>query len=813
MIPKPKCRTGISCFFSIHRPKLLCVLWALFFLPQVHRTLLAQQHSGSGTISGIITEATTGEAVIGISVLVFPTEDNSTPANPKGAPLRGIRTNKFGFYSIVGNPNGKYLLVIRGVGYKTYQQPFIIEEIAHNLRIDVKLETEETRLQEVAVEAERLANPTKNISAVSVSMDFLSKMPSLGGEKDIFRALQLLPGVKTSSEISSGLYIRGGSPDQNLTLLDGVIVYNPSHLGGFLSTFNGDAIRDVRLIKGAFPAEYGGRLSSVIDLTMKEGSNTKLKGEGNISLIASRLTVEGPLLDNITFMISGRRTYFDLLVGLSTSDVPAEEKPPQYYFYDLNTKINWKISENDRLFLSGYFGRDVLGTNSTQRTQFGLDWGNATGNLRWMHIVSPTVFTNFSAIYSDYNFSTNLSEESVDSSEGASFNTLSQIRDLTLRADVQWFPDKDHTIKSGVEATFHRFGTQVSLEDLQAEAPGTINALEASWYIQDEWQSMLGIEGLSANLGFRLAYFQQGSRLLPEPRLSFVYNLTDNLSLKSAFAVANQFLHLVTRNDISLPSDTWFPSTETIKPGNSIQYVLGAETTIFDKEVLVSAELYYKSMNNLYEFRDDARFSLFAPLESDLTPGRGEAFGAEIFIHKRIGAFTGWLGYTLAWTTRTFDSLNNGQPFYPRYDRRHDIALTLTYKLGERWELGASWVYGTGQAYTMPTARYYWNRNLQYQPTIPGQSTPAHIPITNGQYNYTERNGFRLPPFHKLDLNFIHYFQWFGLPFNISMNIYNAYNRRNPFAWVIEQRSATVPILTQYTLFPIIPTLGLGFKF
>ncbi len=787
---------------------LLCVI-----MP--HSALFAQ----TATVSGIVSEATSGESVIGINVVLMR-EINGVP---EAKPFRGARTNKFGFYSIANVPAGSYTLVVRGVGYKAISRPFVMGE--GNVRENIALALTDVRTQEISVEADRIASPTRNISSVALSMDFINKMPSFGGEKDIFRVLQLLPGVKTASELSSGLYVRGGSPDQNLNLLDGVIIYNPSHLGGFLSTFNGDAIRDVRLIKGAFPAEYGGRLSSVIDLTMKEGTKEKISGTGNVSLIASRLTVEGPITEDVTFMVSGRRTYFDLLVGLAT--INSTEKPPQYYFYDLNGKINWKLSDNDRIYLSGYFGRDVLqnsptaGSTGTSGTAFGLDWGNASGNLRWMHVVSPSLFTNFSVIYTDYNFSTGIG--SGDSST-TNFNSFSQIRDFMLRGDAQWFPAQDHTVKIGAEATFHNFRTLVSsdnssIQDLIRRATlgttGDVTSLEGALYAQDEWQNALGATGLSVNAGLRMAYFQKGNRLLPEPRLSASYALTDDISLKGAFAVANQFLHLVVRNDLTLPSDTWFPSTETVQPSNSTQYVLGMETSLFDKEVLFSVEGYYKTMKNLYEFRDDAKFSLFAPLESDLTRGTGEAYGVEVFLHKRVGAFTGWLGYTLSWTTRQFDDLNNGKPFYPRYDSRHDISATFTYKLGESWEFGASWVYNTGQAYTMPSGRYYWNPINPYQPQVSQtsqQNVVGNVSLRSYQ-QYTERNGFRLPPFHKLDLNFTHYFSWFGLPFNFSINVYNAYNRRNPFAWVLERNSSAVPQLVQYTLFPIIPTFGLGFKF
>lgn len=766
------------------------------------------------TVSGLVSEAASGESVIGINVILAT---DSVVARSSSI-IRGTRTNKFGFYSLPDVPEGTYFLVVRGVGYKQFSKRIVVGGAP--VRENIALGAQSVRSQEVTVQAEREATSTRTISSVEIKSEFISKMPTLGGETDIFRALQLMPGIKSGGELSSGLYVRGGSPDQNLILLDGVIVYNPSHLGGFLSVFNNDAMRDVRVIKGGFPAEYGGRLSSVIDMTMKEGSKEKITGAGNISLIASRLTIEGPITEDVTFMVSGRRTYFDLLLNLATQG----QSPLNYYFYDVNAKINYKISENDRIYASGYFGSDVVAPQNQQATGgvgFGIDWGNATGNLRWMHIVSPSLFTNFSAIYTDYRFGANiLSQNSFDTT---SFRTLSQIRDFTARGDVQWFPADEHTVKIGFDATFHRFTTLLESNNEQvlqvAEmanlTSGRIDALEASVYGQDEWRIT---PELTANLGLRLSYFQRGNRFLPEPRASFAFAPTEDISIKGAFAVANQFLHLVVNNGISLPTDTWFPSTETILPGNSMQYILGVETSLLGKEYFVSVEGYYKSLRNLYEFKDGANFGFLTPAESQLTRGDGNAYGVELFINKRLGALTGWIGYTLSWTNRTFAELNDGKPFAPRYDRRHDVSVVATYRFNEAWEIGATWTFATGQAYTMPSSQFYFSG-------IPGQdrqSTGGYF-YGNGQFNsYTERNGLRLPDFHKLDVNLTNNFTWFGLPFNFSINIYNVYNRQNPFAWILNYRpqptqnpsiTGSVPVLTQYTLFGIVPTISLGFKF
>jgi outer membrane cobalamin receptor len=767
----------------------------------------------SGTLSGIVTEAESGESVIGASVAVY-----ADSASLGRSALRGAITNKFGFYSIAGIAPGRYLVQVRSIGLAPTTQEVTIGEEADDLRLDVRLGEGGVRTREVVVEADRDASPTGTISSVELRPGFMEQLPSLGGEVDVFRTLQLLPGVKSVSEVSSGLYVRGGSPDQNLILLDGVIVYNPTHLGGFLSTFNSDALRDVRLIKGAFPAEYGGRLSSVVDMTMREGTKEKISGAGGISLINSRLTVEGPITEDATFMVSGRRMYLDLLTSLA----PESENIPTYYFYDANTKLNYRLSESDHLYLSGYFGRDVLnsavGSSSEFEDRFEITWGNITGNLRWMHIVSPSLFTNFSAIYTDYDFSTLFEDQYGNGSGSSNFKSVTGIRDFMLRGEAQYFPHQDHIVKAGIESTEHRFRADASAElgeFSRIERDPTIRtSLDASVYLQDEWQIT---PRLSTNIGGRVYYFESGDHLRVEPRVSAAYQLTDAVSLKGAYSMGNQFLHLVARNDISLPTDVWFPSTETIRPSESEQGVLGVETSLMDGEYLVTVEGYYKTMRNVLEYKDTASFSLDVPLENSFAAGDGEAYGVELFLNKRMGSFTGWLGYTLAWTRRTFEELNHGKPFYPRHDRRHDISLVLVYRLGESWELGATWVYGTGQAYTVPTGQY------RFQHAVVGKTDPEN-PYADERLDYTERNEYRLPAFHKLDLNFAHSFTWFNLPFKLSINIYNAYGRKNVFAQYVDREYTQDPVTGQYsndyeykfkrfTLFPFVPTIGLNFKF
>jgi hypothetical protein len=761
----------------------------------------------SQQISGLVTERLSGEAVIGVNVLLVKDTANITSTTI----LRGARTNKFGFYSLANIPEGAWFLVVRGLGYRTFFKAVEVRSgsDADAVRINVLLDNQRVQSQAVTIEAQRdVREAAKSVSKVDVSPIFLQQLPSIGGEKDVFRLLQLLPGVKTSSELSSGLNVRGGSSDQNLVLLDGAIVYNPSHLGGFLSTFNADALQDIKLMKGAFPAEYGGRLSSVIDLTMREGTKEKFSGAGSIGTLTSRLLLEGPIGENATFMLSARRFYLDLVLkAVAGTDLAGSL--PNYYFYDLNGKINYKLSDNDRLYLSGYYGQDVM-DYSLDFVKLGLDWGNATGNLRWAHIISPSLFTNFSLIYTKYNYSTSIGTK-LFGDKFTYFTTVSQIQDWTARAEAQYTYSPEHSIKAGTEVTHHTFRnyTANNLDSIsQNFSPNNdVRGIEAAVYVQDEWEVT---PKLALNLGLRAVYFGTNNRFALEPRISASYNLVENVMVKGAFGMTNQFLHLLTRNDIALPSDTWFPSTESIVPSSSTQFVLGAETPLLDDELFVSVEGYYKTMSNIYEYRDDATFSANVPIANELTSGSGVGYGVEVFLQKRAGAFTGWIGYTLSLVQRTFPELNNGKPYFPRYDRRHDISVVLAYKLDEKWEFGATWIYGTGQAMTMPAGRFDF-------PDV-NNNAPAQGAL-RAQYFSTERNGFRLPATHRLDLNVTYSFPIATLPCYVIVSTYNTYNRANPLSWYVDSSNIdkatglTQPVIKQVGAFPLLPSISFGFKF
>ena len=763
--------------------------------------LPAQQR---GTLSGVVTDSVSGDVVPGATVVLY--EENATDSSRM---IRGAAANVYGFFSMPGVEPGRYLMVVSSIGYARWGSVITIVAGGEN-RHDVALVEEIDEGSVVVVTADRTTEPaTRDIGRVELPVEYLPRLPMLGGESDILRTLQLLPGVQQVNEISSGLYVRGGSPDQNLTLLDEVVVYNPSHLAGFLSTFNSDAVRSIDLIKGAFPARYGGRLSSVLDLTMREGTKEGFHGAGGVSLISSRLTVEGPISDRSTFMLSGRRFYLDLLQNLL---IDAEDAP-DYYFYDLNGKVNYEIDSENKLYLSGYHGRDVV-LYDDNNEEVDVNWGNTTGNLRWAHILSPQAFAGLSLSWSSYEFNAGLSDRDEQSRETQSFRANSAIRDIRMKGRVQLFPSEDHIVETGLEVTRHASSVrafEVEFGDSTFTLPDSLGlqnatSLESSFYLQDEWRTT---DRLSLNLGGRLTWFEQGSYFYAEPRASAVYRLKPDLSLSGSFSEARQPIHLVVRNGVSLPTDTWFPATEKIRPGFSRQGSLGVNGSVDEGTWAWSVEGYYKSLDNIYEFSDTASFSPLVQVEEQLVRGSGEAWGIELFLQKKIGDITGWVGYTLAETRRTFEELNDGRTFHPRYDRRHDAKIVLMYQLGESWDFGMTWVYGTGQAYTVPSGQY-----VTFDPEYP-QNLVQYVWT---QDRYTERNAFRLPAYHRLDVNFSHTFEWFELPWRLSLNVYNLYNRRNVFSWYLSeeydpQTQEQRRVIKQLTLFPVIPTVGLSFEF
>jgi hypothetical protein len=775
--------------------KIFKIFFAFIFILLFCPNLISQQSGNS--ISGIVREAGSEEIIIGANVALYSDSLKSE------LPIRGAATNSFGYYSIPNIPPGKYYLFVSSIGYRSQSLILNTAETDSNRRLDFYLIKTAYSLDEVLV-TETRTDFSNTTSTVEVNPEFVQKLPSFGGETDIIKALQLLPGVSASSEISTGLYVRGGSPDQNLTLIDGVTVYNPTHLGGFASTFNSDVLKRIKLIKGNFPAEYGGRLSSVLDITMREGTKEEFKGAAGINMISSRGTIEGPLSETSTFILSGRKMYLDRLLPL----VKSFDNLPRYGFYDMNGKINYTVSEKNKIFISGFFSRDYINEPPlNQDVGFDIAWKNATLNLTWTSISSPSIFTNTSIMYTNYKFSTLIVDKNP-TLEPLDFFTSSVINDILLRREMEIYYWTDHNIKAGVEILTHLFNTTTSdyfIKELQYRPNfGTdITAIEGAFYAQDEWKIS---ESLQSNFGGRLYYFQTGKFLRFEPRLSLTYFLSDRLVFRTAGSIVHQTLHLLSRPDILLPTDIWYPSTETIEPAKSVQGSLGFEATSIDRSFLFTLEGYYKKLSNIYEYKPNADFQYQSNLTEQVTKGTGEAYGVEFFLNKRIGNFSGWIGYTLAWTRRHFEEINAGLRFYPRYDKRHDISFVTAFELASNLSIGATWVYGTGQAYALQTGQYSF-KSL-------ANPTPADDEI---YYDYSARDAFRLPPFHKLDVS-IKYKHLFGRnEIEFSLDVYNIYNRYNAFSkyigYRLNEEGERVPLLKQFTIFPFLPTLGINFTF
>ncbi len=746
-------------------------------------------------ISGFVRDSVSGESLIGTNLLLY-----KDSVNVKQLPYRGVASNNYGFYAITNLTKGIYYLIARNIGYKTSEQKIIITRKSGRLQNDIYLIPVNIKLKEIVVEDKKKQDV--NISSVDLNPDMLKQLPSLSGESNMFKVLPTLPGVKVESEISNGLYIRGGSPDQNLTLLDGVIIFNPSHLGNFSSTFNSDAVQSIRLIKGAFPAEYGGRLSSVLDIKTRSGTREKDKIKLGLSLINSHFSFEGPLGSKATYLISGRKMYYDLI----EKKILKSSLIPLYNFYDLNAKVTITSSESNIYTFSGLYSNDnLVNPQNNNGINYSIKWKNAMGNFTWLYVNSNSLFVTTSLSYIDYEFESNLQDNTSDASANT-YYAISKLKDLNVKTNAEIYWTKNNVIKTGYEFTFHNYDLIYSdfYDPLLVKSLGSlpkIVANEAAVYIQNEGKFENWIE---TNFGIRGYYFHLQKYFNAEPRLSIKFKLSDDLSLNAAYAIAHQFLHLIVRNDISLPTDLWYPSSDKIKPSKSEQYVIGSQYNLFNRQYVISLEGYYKNMKNLYEFKNGTSFNIGNSIADILTAGEGEAYGIEFFANKTTGNFTGWIGYTLSWTKRKFSKLNNGKVFYPRYDRRNDVSIVMTYKFDDHWDAGLTWTYATGQGFTIPDGQYQFgdiglNNN------------------TNLQYNFGQRNSYRLASYHKLDLNISYKFIVKNIHIKTFLSLLNVYNRHNPFAFypTIENDDGFSQItkFKQISLFPFIPSIGINFEF
>ena len=746
----------------------------------------------------------------------------------------GTVANQYGYYSLMLD-SGEHTLVVQYLGYRPLTKTIRLQR---NTQLNLVLEESIVEGAEIVVEGKRAEDhiTQSRMSVNEVDIRQVKSLPALMGEADILKTIQLLPGVKNGGEGTTGFYVRGGGPDQNLILLDEAVVYNASHLFGFFSVFNADALANSQLIKGGMPAEYGGRISSVLDLTMREGNNQKHVTQGGLGLIASRFTTEGPLKKGkASYILSGRRTYLDVLVDpLIPKDAPA--KGSGYFFYDLNAKINWQASPKDRLYASAYFGKDVFDFNNRENGfRFSIPWGNSTATLRWNRILSPRLFANHSLVYSDFEFGTRFTQNDF------TINLNSGVRNLTFKQDLDYQLSTRHRLKFGSQLIRHWFLPSVVEGragdfDIATNNIRRLNAIEWSAYVRDEWDIT---DRWQVNAGIRFAVFQQygpysyerytdatlvtrldsvgfgpGEKVVRypawEPRLNLRYLVDKQSSIKFAITRNLQFIHLASSSGTSLPADLWIPSTLKVRPQIGLQYAAGYFRNFLDNTFETSAEIYYKDLQNQIDFREGAVNGFNPLIENDLVFGRGEAYGMELFVKKNRGKLTGWVGYTLSWTNRFFDDIMQGKAYPYKFDRRHDLSVVGTWVQSPRWKFSGTFVYSTGNAYTLPESRYFFEGQIIDQ--------------------IGERNSFRLPHYHRLDFSAVY------TPSNQSAGetaqgtgrrrykgewvfaIYNVYSRLNPFFIYLDNEGSlqqgTLQIQAKkVSLFPIIPSVTWNFKF
>lgn len=749
--------------------------------------------SQNKTLSGYLQDAATGEELLYATVAV-PSIN------------AGVTTNEYGFYSLT-LPAGTYEVVFSYVGYDTETRQI---DLSDNQRLDLELRSG-TLLEEVVVTSSKNETELRSteMSTASLDMKEAKLVPVIFGEQDVLKTIQLLPGVSSGGDGSAGFYVRGGDADQNFILLDEAPVYNASHLLGFFSVFNSDALKDVKLYKGGIPAQYGGRLSSVLDVRMKNGNAKSWSASGGIGLISSRLTVEGPIQeDQGSVIVSGRRTYADLLLRAFNEDF-AETS---LYFYDLNAKANYKLGDKDRLYLSGYFGQDVFSLSGA-----GLDWGNITGTLRWNHVFSDQLFANTSFIYSDYNYGF-----AVDNA-GTNVNLSSGIFDYNLKQDYHWYPNLNNQVQFGWNVVYHQFKpgafsaesdgeTLESVDIAEQQAVETGIYLDNEQKLNDQWAIYYGLRlSTFSNLGpYEVKEYNEADEEISsteyasgdwyntyynfEPRFSVSYLVDETKSVKFSANRMTQYLHLLSNSTASSPTDIWIPSSPLVSPSLADQVAVGYFQNIGDQAWEFSVEAYYKRLQNLVDYEDGAESFLNPDIEAELVFGQGRAYGAEFYLKKNTGKWTGWLSYTLSKSERQFEDINNGDWFSARQDRTHDISLVSMYQLNPRWTLSASWVYYTGDAVTLPVGKY----------EIDGETITL----------YNERNGGRMPDYHRLDLGAT----WTlkdteRYHSDLNFSVYNAYNQKNAFSIDFEENESGETEAVKTYLFGIVPSITWNFTF
>ncbi len=759
-------------------------------------------------VSGFVYEKGSRESLPGVNIYI------------PGTTL-GTTTNSYGFYSLT-LPVGEYEVVFSFVGYQPRSFNLKLDK---NIPLDVDLDSSiEIEGVEIRGELPKQSSRSSQMSVMEIPVQQVKSIPALLGEKDALKVIQLMPGVQKGSEGTSGLYVRGGGPDQNLIILDDATVYNAYHLFGFFSLFNGDAIKSLELTKGGFPARHGGRLSSVLEIVMKDGNKEKISGEAGIGVLSSRLVLEGPIVkDKASFLVSGRRTYYDILAR----PFMPEDIKFGLFFYDLTAKANWEINSRNRIFLSGYFGKDkFFGREKYSGNTFeaGMFWDNATSTVRWNSILSHNLFSNLSVVFSNYRLKIYSLENYQN--QGYELTYRSGIRDFGGKYDFTWIPHHAHTLRFGFSSIWHSFNpSAVVIEDNHlnefVSEVNTINTQESGIYLEDEIR-ILG-KGI-VNAGVRLShhYHDRVSNYGFEPRISGSYYLSKTLSAKASYAHMNQYIHLLTSTGIGLPTDLWVPATKDAPAQKCWQAAVGLAKDLNSLATTVSLEGYYKESKNVITYREGASFLMLddptdatqIKWEDNITSGIGWSYGMEFLAHRKSGRFSGWLGYTLSWTQLQFDEINMGKAYWAKYDRRHDISVVGIYELNKGITLSGTWVYGTGNAITLPLATY------PVEEHEPG--TRTGWVWTETIQDYGEKNSFRMASYHRLDLGVQFHKKMSYYERTWEFSIYNMYNRRNPFIYFVRSESEWDPSTNQYvyqnklkqlSLFQLIPSVSWSIKF
>lgn len=748
------------------------------------------------TLSGTVRSQRTGETVINASIKAVRSTD-------------GVSSNEYGFYSITLSP-GTYEIEFSAIGYETITGKI---ELRENTVKNILLPDEIKNLENVSVTANakgRTITGTQ-MGVERLTMNEIKSIPMLLGERDILKAIQLLPGIKQAGDGNSGFYVRGGSADQNLILLDEAQVYNASHLLGFFSTFNSDAIKDITVYKGGMPAQYGGRLSSVLDVKMNEGNNQDFEVSGGVGLISAKLNAEGPIQKGrSSFLVSGRRTYADIFAPLSNDSTVKNNK---LYFYDYNAKINYSLGKKDNLYLSGYLGRDYLKLDQ----QFGIDWGNVTGTVRWNHIFNSRLFSNTSFIYSNFDYNINIKNSNND------LNIFSEIRDLNLKQEFQWYAGGRHTLRFGFNSTYHK----IKPGEVTSSGKTSFNDFylqnRYSWdnaiFATDTWKAL---SWLNLTYGIRVSSFsilgpgdfynidadgnvidtltyKKGqlvkNYINPEPRLAASFIINNTSSIKASYVRNVQNLHLIANSTTSAPTDKWLASTNIIKPEIADLVSLGWYKNFSDNRYEFSTETYYKKMYNQIDYRTGADVFTNDAIESQILFGIGRAYGWELFLKKKTGKTTGWISYTLSKTERRINGINDGEWYNARQDRIHDIAIVFNHQLNRRWNLAANWIFYTGDAVTFPNGKYIIDNQVVFY--------------------YTKRNADRMPAYHRLDLGAT----WLlrdkkKFRSELAFSLFNAYGRENPYVITFRQNEddPTRTEAVKTSLFKFVPSISYNFK-